>query len=84
MRVKPLQNDQETVEFTLGTDDELSDLSDLEIKGIMDATDVSPDEEFFSDMNENLEKPPQPDPDTAGPSAPKKRTRPRPNNAKKS
>ena len=49
----------------------------------MDATDVSSDEEFPSDMNENLEQTPQPDPDTAGNSAPKKRPTTRPNNAKK-
>ena len=34
-------------------------------------------------MNENLEEPPQLDPDTAGSSAPKKHHRPNPNNAKK-
>ena len=34
-------------------------------------------------MNENLKNPPQPDPDTAGPSATKKCPWPRPNNAKK-
>ena len=34
-------------------------------------------------MNENLEEPPQPDPDTAGSSARKKHHRPNPNNAKK-
>ena len=37
------------------------------------------------EMNENLEEPPQqPDPETAGSSAPKKCYGPRPNNAKKS
>ena len=83
MRTKSLQNDQEIVEFMLETDDQLSELSDQDFEDIMDATDVSSDEEFPSDMNENLEQPPQPDPDTAGNSAPKKRPTTRPNNAKK-
>ena len=38
---------------------------------------------FLSDINENLKEPPQLDLDTAGSSAPKKHSRPRPNNAKK-
>ena len=83
MQTKPLQNDLEIVEFVLETDDELLDLSDSDFKDVMDATDVSSEEEFSSDMNENLEEPPQPDPDTASSSKPKKRPRPRPNNAKK-
>ena len=83
METKPLRNDQEIVEFMLETDDELSDLSDSDFEDIVDATDALSDEEFSSHMNENLEEPPQPDPDTAGPSAPKKRPRTRPNNAKK-
>ena len=73
METKPLRNDQEIVEFMLETDDELSDLSDSDFEDIVDATDALSDEEFSSHMNENLEEPPQPDPDTAGPSAPKKR-----------
>ena len=83
MRTRPLRNDQEIVEFILETDDELSNLSDSDFEDIMDAIDVSSDEEFSSDMNENLEKSPQPDPDIAGPSAPMTRSRTRPNNAKK-
>ena len=67
----------------LEADDELSDLSDLDFEDVINVIDVSSDEEFSSDMNENLEEPPQPYPDTAGPSAPKKRPRTRPNNAKK-
>ena len=54
----------------LETGDELSDLSDSDFENVMDATDVSSDEEFSSDINENHEEPPQPDQDTAGPSAP--------------
>ena len=67
----------------LETDEELSDLSDSDFEDIMNATDVLSDEELLSDLNENLKERPQPDPDTAGPSAPKKRPRrPRPNNVK--
>ena len=77
MRTKLLQNDQEIVEFMLETDGELSDLSDSDFEDIMDATDVSSDEKF------SVEEPRQPDPDTSGPSAPKKRARTRSNNAKK-
>ena len=54
----------------LETGDELSDLSDSDFEDGMDATDGSSNEEFSSDMNENHREPPQPDPDTAGPSAP--------------
>ena len=72
MRTKPLRNDEEIVEFMLETDYELSDLSESDFEDIMNATDVSSDEELLSDINENLNEPPQPDPDTAGPSAPKK------------
>ena len=83
MRTKPLRNDEDIVEFMLETDDELSDLSDSDFEDIMKATDVSSDEALLSDMNENLKEPPQSDPDTAGPSTPKKRPRrPRPNNVK--
>ena len=46
MRTKPLQNDQEIVEFMLETDSELSDFSDSDFKSIMDATDVLSDEKF--------------------------------------
>ena len=49
----------------------------------MEATDVWSDEEFLSDKKENLEELSQPDPDAADPSAPKKRSWSRPNNAKK-
>ena len=58
-------------------------MSDSDFEDIMDGIDVSSDEEFSSDMNENLEEPPQLDPDTADSSAPKTRPRTRPNNAKK-
>ena len=51
--------------------------SDLDFQDIMDATDVSSDEEFSD------QEPPQPHPDTAGPSSLKKRPGSRPNNAKK-
>ena len=78
-----MRNDQEIVEFILETDDELSDLRDSGFKDIMEATDVWSDEEFLSDKKENLEELSQPDPDAAGPSAPKKRSWSRPNNAKK-
>ena len=61
----------------LETDDELSDLSDSDLEDILDATDVSSDEEFLD------EEPAQPYPDTAGSSAPKKHPRTRPNNTKK-
>ena len=64
MQTKPLQNYEEIVEFMLETDDELSDLSDSDFEDIMNATDVSSDEELLSDMNENIKEPPQPDPDT--------------------
>ena len=47
----------------------------------MNTTGVSPEEEFSSDINENLEDQPQPDPDTVHSSTPKKRSRLRPNNA---
>ena len=72
MRTKPLRNDEEIVEFMLETDYELSDLSESDFEDIMNATDVSSDEELLSDINENLNEPPQPDPDTAGSSALKK------------
>ena len=54
MRTKPLRNDEVIVEFMLETDDELWDLSDLDFKDIMNATDVSSDEKLLSHMNENL------------------------------
>ena len=38
MQTKPLRNDQEIAEFMLETDEELSDLSDLDFEDIMDAT----------------------------------------------
>ena len=82
MRTKHLRNEKDIVEFLLETDDELSDLSDSDFEDIMDAIDVSSDEEFLSDINENLEEPPQANPYTAGCSALKKRPRQRPNNAK--
>lgn len=50
MQTKPLQNDQEIAEFMLETDEELSDLSDLDFEDIMDATYVSSYEEFLSNM----------------------------------
>ena len=53
MRTKPLRNDQEIIEFMLETDDEPSDLSDSDFEDVMDATDVSSDEEFSSDMNDH-------------------------------
>ena len=53
MQTKPLRNDQEIIEFMSETDDELSDLSDSDFEDIMDATDVSSDEEFLSDMNDH-------------------------------
>ena len=61
---KTSENYEEIVEFMLETDDELSDLSDSDFEDIMNATDVSSDEELLSDMNENIKEPPQPDPDT--------------------
>ena len=61
----------------LETDDELSDLSDSDLEDILDATDVSSDEEFLD------QEPAQPYPDTAGSSAPKKHPRTRPNNTTK-
>ena len=51
--------------------------SDSDFQDILDATDVSSDEEFSD------EETPQPHPDTAGLSSLKKRPRSRPNNAKK-
>ena len=54
MRTKPLRNDEVIVEFMLETDDELWDLSDLDFKDIMNATDVLSDEKLLSHMNENL------------------------------
>ena len=72
MGTKPLRNDEKIVEFMLETDYELSDLSESDFEDIMNATDVSSDKELLSDINENLNEPPQPDPDTAGRSAPKK------------
>ena len=44
----------------LETDDELSGLSDWDFEDIMNTTGVSPEEEFSSDINENLEDQPQP------------------------
>ena len=82
MRTKPLQNDEEIVEFMSETDYDPSYSSDSDFEDIMNTTGVSSDEELLPDMNENLKEPPQPDPDTAGPSAPKKRPRPTPNNVK--
>ena len=45
-RTKPLRNDQEITEFTLETDNKLSDLGDSDFEDIVDATDVSSDEIF--------------------------------------
>ena len=53
MQAKPLRNDQEIIEFMSETDDELSDLSESDFEDIMDATDVSSNEEFLSDMNDH-------------------------------
>ena len=47
MTTKPLQNDQEIVEFILETNDELSDLRDSDFEDIMDVTDVLSSEEIF-------------------------------------
>ena len=46
IQTKPLQNDQEITEFTLETDNKLSDLGDSDFEDIVDATDVSSDEIF--------------------------------------
>ena len=47
MTTKPLQNDQEIVEFILETNDELSDLRDSDFEDIMGVTDVLSSEEIF-------------------------------------
>ena len=46
IRTKPLRNDQEITEFTLETDNKLSDLGGSDFEDIVDATDVSSDEIF--------------------------------------